>query len=99
MATTKWWRITAYNELQYHDVVRETEKWLFFPLGRALKRSRSGRWFATRDEAVEHARERLTQNVRNAKWQLRHARTELVEFNAREAKLESARRVAERDHA
>ena len=84
-----WWTVNSMNEIQSRDVVRETPKWLYFaPMGnyepRALKLSRSGAWFKTRQEAVEACRLRLMQNLRHAKWQLRNAREELSKFNGRE---------------
>lgn len=84
-----WYTVSMSNEIQEMEVTRETTAWLFWKSAAGFenqvkKRSRSGVWYKTRKEAVDHARANLQQQVRSAKWAVQRAQEELAEFNRRE---------------
>ena len=86
----KWYRCGSWgDDIREVEVVRETEKCLFYMVnGKERRINKSGyyeTYFKTREEAVNSVRSRLGVTVLNAKNRLKSAEEELEKFNSKEA--------------
>lgn len=83
----KVWRVGRYNDPSEHEFIAETGQWFIAANGDRVKKvSKSGRFFATKIEALAHELERAKKSVESANRHAAYAASELKKAQAAYAK-------------